>query len=72
MGAGGLWQWESCGVTVEHMGDVAMDQVHRRRLAPAGGGKRHQSGMAMAMGMCLHSLLGSTLENQLWPLPSSC
>lgn len=25
MGAGGLWQWESCGVTVEHMGDVAMD-----------------------------------------------
>lgn len=74
MGQDGKEQWESCGVSVECMGVLpwAMDQVHRKRLAPAEGGKRHQSGMATAMGMCLHPLLSSTLENQLRPLPSSC
>lgn len=78
MGQGGEGQWESCGVAVQRMGGVlwgsmgTIDQVHGRRLAPAGGGKRHQSGMATAMVMCLHPLLGFTLENQLQPLPSSC
>lgn len=66
----GEGQWESWGVAVEHMGGVAMGHGSGPWKKVGSSWRREETPEWDGHG--LHPLLGSTLENQLQPLPSSC